>query len=520
MKLKTKIVSYVSAALLGLVVAIAIIVFWGIQPNRLRKLERSTMIKVAAGLSYEVGTEIQTDNSTRFNNMSRRLLQLEDVYGLAVYDRLGRLQFSSEFKKILSPELTEGTYQRVYQEQQPLFRQEQIDGETVHNLFYPIQLEDEKVLGALQLSFNFSSLKQYRKESLSASLLACTIGLIILVILVYSLLSGLFSRIRAVITKMNTIIREQDLTQRVVVRSSDEIGELGAVFNRMVDHLLQLTRETQNAGLRVTDSTEKIVTVARSQLESAENLSVSAAETNSGVEDLKELADQIAQKTGTVLANAEHSLQNTVKGVELVEELVTEMNEVDQITQEGVQQINDLIEKAQQITEIVTIIEEMTANTKLIAFNATIEAARAGEAGKGFSVVASEIRTLADNVAVATANIRKIIQDMQEATTLSAEIESRERAKVGQGLQSVKRSKEHLDMVFRMLDDTVSHAREIARATDRQKTATGNLQGTMHEFFQIAQTAKGSSVKTSASAKELDRLAEGMLRSVERFKLE
>ena len=520
MKLKIKIVSYVSAALVGLVAAIAFIVFWGIQPIRLRKLEQATMLKVAAGLNYELGTELLTDDSTRFNDVSRRLLQLEDVYGLAVYNRLGRLQFSSEYKKILSPELPEAIYQRVCQEQQTLFRREELEHESVLSLFYPIRLESDDNLGALQLSFNFASLKQYRRESISASLLACAIGLIILVILVYSLLSGLFSRIRAVITKMDTIIREQDLTQRVVVGSADEIGELGAVFNRMVDHLWQLTREIQNAGLRVTESTEEIVTVARAQQETAEDLSLSAEESKHGVEAVKELADHIAEKTGTVLANAEHSLQNTVKGVRLVEELVTEMNEVDQITQEGVQQINDLIEKAQQITEIVNIIEEMTANTKLIAFNATIEAARAGEAGKGFSVVANEIRTLADNVAVATANIRKIIQDMQDATTLSAEIESREQAKVEQGLQSVKHSKEHLDMVLCILDDTVSHAREIANATDRQKTATGSLLDTMHEFFQIAHTAKGSSVKTSASAKELDRLADSMQTSVERFKLE
>ncbi|MCP4405422.1 MAG: hypothetical protein GY801_49990 [bacterium] len=62
MKLKTKIVSYVSAALAGLVAVIAIILFWGIQPNRLQKFEQATMLKVAAVLSYELGTEIRTDN--------------------------------------------------------------------------------------------------------------------------------------------------------------------------------------------------------------------------------------------------------------------------------------------------------------------------------------------------------------------------------------------------------------------------------------------------------------------------
>ncbi len=63
MKLKTKIVSYVSAALAGLVAVIAIILFWGSRPDRLQQLEQATMLKIAAVLSYKLGTEIQTDNS-------------------------------------------------------------------------------------------------------------------------------------------------------------------------------------------------------------------------------------------------------------------------------------------------------------------------------------------------------------------------------------------------------------------------------------------------------------------------
>ena len=171
-------------------------------------------------------------------------------------------------------------------------------------------------------------------------------------------------------------------------------------------------------------------------------------------------------------------------------ELVTEMNDIDEITREGVQQITALNKEAQQITEIVTIIEDITANTKLIAFNATVEAARAGESGKGFSVVANEIRSLADSVGVATGNIRKIIQGMQDATTQSAEIEAREKEKVEHVLQSVQRTKDHLDMVLRMLDDTVNHARDISLATEEQKVSNDRIFEKMQEFFEIAQFAK------------------------------
>jgi methyl-accepting chemotaxis protein len=221
-----------------------------------------------------------------------------------------------------------------------------------------------------------------------------------------------------------------------------------------------------------------------------------------------------------VLNNAEYTLKKTIRGVEVVEELVTEMNDIDEITREGVQQITALNKEAQQITEIVTIIEDITANTKLIAFNATVEAARAGESGKGFSVVANEIRNLADSVGVATSNIRKIIQGMQDATTQSAEIEAREKEKVEHVLQSVQRTKDHLDMVLRMLDDTVNHARDISLATEEQKVSNDRIFEKMQEFFEIAQFAKVRSADTSASARELDRLAEELQATVEQFKLD
>ncbi len=523
MKLKTKIITYVSSVLVFLVLAIAYIVFWVIQPARLEKLMQSTMLKVGRSIEYELEMVLQTADEIRFNRFAAHMRQVEDVFGISVYDTYGQLHFTSQTITIHPAKLDPDIYQQVFREKQYVFQEKSIDADDVPkdlmNLIYPI-IKDKEVFGALELSFTFKAIQRYRRDSLSASLLACMLGLIILVVLVYSLLSNLFSRIQAVTTKMNTVIREQDLTQRVVVESKDEIGELGDVFNHMVERLLQLTKEIQGAGSRVTSSTEKIVNVAKSQLETAGELMSSVDEARGGVEDLKQLSYQISEKACTVLSNAEYTLKGTIRGVEVVKELMTKMNEVDAINREGLQQVSDLIQKAQQITEIVTFIEAITANTKLIAFNATIEAARAGEAGKGFSVVASEIRNLADGVGVATSDIRKITRNMQEATTLSAEIEAREQEKVEHGLHSVNRTKDHLDIVLRMLDDTVNHARDISQATEDQKAATNDLIEKMHTFFHIAQSAKEGSANTSASARALDRLAEEMQLTVKRFKLD
>jgi methyl-accepting chemotaxis protein len=518
MKLQTKIILYVSAVLIILVLAIAYVVFGLLQPVRLEKFMEATMLKVAKSIAYEVRLAVQMHDDERLTQLASSLSQVDDVVGLAVYDTAGKLHFSLEPGNT-PPELPAWTYLQIFDKRQHLFQKEALADQEVLHLFYPIS-DEQKVIGALRLTFTFESIRQYRVESISVSLIACGIGLVILVGLVYSLLSQLFRRIRAVRTKMTTIIQERDLTQRVMIESPDEIGELGDVFNNMVETLLHLTREIQIVGLRVTSSAAQIVDVAKAHLEAAEDLMGSVEEAKAGVEELKKLAEQISGKTALVLKNAEYTLNKTILGGEVVEELVTEISEIDEINQESVRQMTALNEKAQQITEIVTLIEDMTANTKLIAFNATIEAARAGGAGKGFSVVASEIRSLADSVGVATRNIRAIIQDMQAATTRSAETEAKEREKVEHGTLIVTRTKEHLDMVLKMLEDTVNHARDISLATEEQKVSNSQIIERIQEFFQIAQFTKSKSAETSASARELDRLAEELQAMVERFKLE
>ena len=521
MKLQTKIISYVSSVLVTLVLSIAVIVFWVIQPARLEQLMQATMLKVAGSVEYEMSSYLRSNDASAFVLLAQRLSTLEDVYGIALYDQGGTRRFSSKFHDLAAPNVPEDISQAVYQERRPLFRQETTAArQQVLSLYYPLSSEQQQEPGMLKLTFTFDSLHQYRRESITASLIACAIGLVVLVLLVYSLLAHLFQRIQAVTFKMNTIIRAQDLTQRVNVEQEDEIGDLGNVFNRMVERLLRVTKEIQGAGLRVTSSTEQIVQVAKSQLETSEHLINSVQEAQTAVEALKASSGQISEKAASVLTNAEHTLINTERSEEVAEELVSDMVEVETINREGVQQIHSLTEKAYQINEIVAIIEEITSTTKLIAFNATIEAARAGEAGKGFSVVAEEIRNLADSVGVATSNIRQIILDMQDATSRSADIETRQQKKIEHGLQSVKRTKEHLDAVLDMLNDTVNHAREIAHAAEEQKTSTTDLFDKIEQFFQIAQETKTGSARASSSAKELDRLAEGMQQTVERFKLE
>lgn len=495
------------------------VMFGVIQPAHLKTLIHTTMLNMASALAYELQLDLHTQDHARFHQIVQPITNGKDVYGIAVYDAVGELRFSSFDTLRLPQQLEPLVHYQTLDARQTVFHSETLRGTQVYTLYSPLHTGDVS-MGVLRLMCHFESLRTYRRRTFEIGLLMTAGAILTILLLLTALLSRVFTRIRAVTTTMGTMIRSRDLTQWTLVASHDEIGELGQMLHKMIERLLHLTHEIQQTGLRLTPSVAHIAEVAQSHEQAAVELLTAIAEVKRGVEALQHLAEQIDTRAGAVVSNAEYTLNTTIQGMEMVDELVTEMTEIDAINREGVQHVAQLLEKAGQISEIVTMIEDMTANTKLIAFNATVEAARAGESGRGFSVVATEIRTLADTISGATDNIRTIIQEMQEATGQSARIKARERDKIEHGVRIVSRTKEHLDMVLHRLDETVTHARDISFATEEQHAATDRISEKMQTFFEIAHAAKVSSADTTASVKQLERVGSELRTTVEQFRLE
>jgi methyl-accepting chemotaxis protein len=519
MKLQTTTIMSVATLLILFGGAIIIVIFSVIQPVYLERLSHTTMLTMAGALAYELRLDLHAQDQSRFVQVVQPIIEGKDVYGVAVYDDLGELRFSSFDTLRLPQQLEPLIHYQAIDTQQTKYLTETVRGTLIHTLYYPLR-DGDTIVGVLRLMCTFESLRQYRRNTFESSLLMIGGAILTILLLLTALLSQIFKRIQAVTTTMETMIRSRDFTQRTLIASQDEIGKLGQVFHKITERLLHLTHEIQQAGQRLKPSVTHITDAAQSHQHAAEALLTASEDVNRKVEALKHLTEQIDQKAGAVVSNAEYTLNNTIHGMDMVDELVAEMTEIDAISRDGVQHVVHLLEKAGQIAEIITIIDDMTANTKLIAFNATVEAARAGDAGRGFSVVAIEIRNLADSIGVATGNIRTIIQDIQEATHRSARVEARERDKVERGMRIVTRTKEHLDLVLHRLDETVAHAREISLATEEQNAATDRILGNMHTFLAIAHTTRTSSAETAAAVKELERLGAELRTTVAQFRLE
>ena len=263
---------------------------------------------------------------------------------------------------------------------------------------------------------------------------------------------------------------DADLTQRLQVATSDELGVLGAGFNQLLDKLQvimgsvqqgvrQVTHSSQRVGSMATDidhevekvdtQTQEMAQVAQHAKSNVDSVAAAVSQVNSSTQTVSQSSEGIANHLGTVAAAVEQMSANLnvvsnagehmTLGMNTVaasiEEMSASLSEVAQNSSKASQvagnaqdqaakasvAIQALGQSALQIGKVVEIIKGIASQTNLLALNATIEAASAGEAGKGFAVVAGEVKELAKQTALATEDIRKQVEAIQGNTDQSVE---------------------------------------------------------------------------------------------------
>jgi methyl-accepting chemotaxis protein len=172
---------------------------------------------------------------------------------------------------------------------------------------------------------------------------------------------------------------------------------------------------------------------------------------------------------------AEASLNNAESGQQAVMNTLSAMEEIKTRTQASANKILALGERSQQIGQVLAIINSIADQTKILALNAAIEAARAGEAGKGFSVVAIEIRKLAESVVESTTEIGSIMTEIQGAANDLVMSTEQELKQVQGGVDLAHTTGESFDQILEMVEQTTIAAKEISAATQQQRSATDQV---------------------------------------------
>ena len=312
---------------------------------------------------------------------------------------------------------------------------------------------------------------------------------------------------------------EGDLTRRLTVSGTDEIGQLALSFNGFISKIQDLIRQ---------------VTASTSQLSAAaEEMSMITGETRTGVQrqqsetslvatainEMSSTVHEVASNAEIAASAANQADTEAEQGKQVVNTTISSINTLASEVEKAASVINQLEEDSDSIGSVLEVIQGIAEQTNLLALNAAIEAARAGEQGRGFAVVADEVRSLASRTQQSTQEIQAMIERLQKGSRDAVNV-----MESGQNQAQVTVKQAALaETALSEISGAVAQINEmnahIAEASRQQGTVVEEINVNIVNITQVADDSANGADQLSAASQELANLAVDLEAQVSHFKI-
>lgn len=278
-------------------------------------------------------------------------------------------------------------------------------------------------------------------------------------------LSRIFSKLRAA-----------DFTEKIEVKSDDELGEIGESINLVIDNLNNLVRKVMESTQGINESSGEIAASSEDLASRTNQQAASITETSTTLEEFSAIMKQNSENSDEANTMLDNFNREVHTRKELIENLTATMTEIDN--------------SSKKIDSIVHVINDISFQTNLLALNAAVEAARAGEAGRGFAVVASEVRNLAQK----TAESSKTIQDIVSRSVESAH----------KGMALSNETSQFFESIITVLQDISDRVRKIAEGSREQATGVEQINYAISQLEEVISQNAALVEEFAAAGKSLN----------------
>jgi methyl-accepting chemotaxis protein WspA len=311
-----------------------------------------------------------------------------------------------------------------------------------------------------------------------------------------------------------------DFTTRVALNRRDEFGTVAAAFDQMIDELTALIGQVSSSAHQVNESVSEISATANAQQATATEIALTTTQIGTTSKEISATSRELVDRMQDVSSVAERTADLAGSG----QSGLSSMNESMVRLAEAAGSIHGklavLDEKAGSINQVVITITKVADQTNLLSLNAAIEAEKAGESGRGFSVLASEIRRLADQTAVATYDIERMVVDIQSAVSDGVGDIGQLSSEIQRGIQDVHNVGEQLSQIIQHAQALAPRFVAVGEGMKAQASGAEQISVALAHLTDASQQTAQSLRRSNEAIGGLNRVADSLRSTVGRFKLQ
>jgi len=349
-------------------------------------------------------------------------------------------------------------------------------------------------------------------------------GVVLLIVGLCALIGMVLTRLIAPPVQAATAALERlaakDLTVRVEVTGTDELGRLDAALNTCAESMQGVLQSVARGAETLSAATTEISTQA---VQSAGNANTQSSKTNqiaAAAQEMTATIGEISHNAESAAAASRTSAETANQGGAVMQATAATMEKIASATNQVEDKMASLAQRSEEIGKVVSVIQEISEQTNLLALNAAIEAARAGEHGRGFAVVAGEVRRLAERTKGATEEIAGTIRNIQDETRETLEVMQESRSAVETGMGETANARESLEAIIGSSREVEHQINLIATAATEQTSASGEISESAGQISQLAMENAHVAEQAVAAMRNLAELASDLDGMIRQFKLE
>ena len=319
--------------------------------------------------------------------------------------------------------------------------------------------------------------------------------------------------------KLAEAIAKGDLTIAIDIDQKDEVGQLANALKYMVEKLKGIVLEISNGVTVLGTSASEILTTVTEVSTGAAETATSVSETTTTIEEVRQTAMVSNQKAQFLRVSSQKAADSVDKGRDSINEVIVSMKKIDNQMNIISETVLKLADQNRTIGEITSSVTDIADQSNLLAVNAAIEAAKAGEQGRGFTVVALEIRSLADQSKKATAQVKEILNEINKSVNQTVGVTEQGARTVEEGRKLVELSGEVIEVLAENVEEAAQASIQISASNQQQMAGMEQIVPAMENIKVASQQNVLGIRQAQTAAHDLNSLGQNLKDIVAKFKM-